>query len=50
LLRPVLDDDEPDADDDSDVRDDEGVRPRTVDDVDEADDVESLFSSRSVKL
>jgi hypothetical protein len=49
LLRPVLDGDEPDADD-SDVRDDEGVRPRAVDDVDEADEVESLFSSRSVKL
>jgi hypothetical protein len=49
LLRPVLDDDEPDADD-SDVRDDEGVRPRAVDEDDEADEVESLFSSRSVKL
>jgi hypothetical protein len=49
LLRPVLDGDEPDAYD-NDVRDDEGGRPRSVDDVDEADDVESLFSSRSVKL
>lgn len=47
----MLDGDELDADD-SDVRDDEGVRQRAVDDDDdeEADEVESLFSSRSVKL
>jgi hypothetical protein len=49
LLRPVLDGDELDADD-SDVRDEEGVRQRAVDEDDEADEVESLFSSRSVKL
>jgi hypothetical protein len=49
LLRPVLDGDEPDADE-SDVRDDEGVRPRAVEEDDEDDEVESLFSSRSVKL
>jgi len=51
-VSPVLDGDELVADD-SDVRDDEGVRQRAVDDDDdddEADEVESLFSSRSVKL
>lgn len=50
-MSPVLDGDELVADD-SDVRDDEGVRERAVDDDDddEADEVESLFSSRSVKL
>lgn len=49
MLRPVLDGDEPDADD-SDVLDEEGVKPRAVDEDDEDDDVDSLFSSRSVKL
>jgi len=49
LLRPVLDGDGLDADD-SDVRDEEGVKQRAVDEDDEADEVESLFSSRSAKL
>lgn len=49
MLRPEPDGDELEADD-SDVRDEEGVKQRAVDEDDEADEVESLFSSRSVKL
>ena len=45
----MLDGDGLDADD-SDVRDEEGVKQRAVDEDDEADEVESLFSSRSAKL
>lgn len=43
------DGDELDADE-SDVRDEEGVKQRAVDEDDEADEVDSLLSSRSVKL
>jgi hypothetical protein len=47
LLRPVPEGDELDADE-SDVLDDEGVKDGPADD--EAEEVENLFSSLSVKL
>ena len=47
MLRPVPEGTELEAEE-SDVRDDEGVNDRAADD--EADEVESLFSSLSVKL